>query len=131
MHALAHLFGFELLTRIRNWEALVFYRPAADARYEHIDSLLGQPGENTINWRLIETHWPDLMQVALSIREGRLFSTLLLLRRLGTESRRTTSTRLGATPLGSGGERPKPGKSQAMTQNSPASPSMTGRHACQ
>jgi len=36
---------------------------------------------------LIETHWRDLMQVVLSIREGRLSSTLLL-RRLGTESRK-------------------------------------------
>ncbi|MDX6688530.1 MAG: hypothetical protein QOF86_4658 [Baekduia sp.] len=54
---------------------------------EHIDSLFGDPGENTINWALIETHWRDLMQVVLSIREGRLSSTLLL-RRLGTESRK-------------------------------------------
>jgi TnpA family transposase len=36
---------------------------------------------------LIQTHWVDLMQVVLSIREGRLSSTLLL-RRLGTESRK-------------------------------------------
>jgi TnpA family transposase len=88
VHALAHLFGFDLLPRIRDWKDLTFYRPAGDARYAHIDSLFGQPGENTINWPLIETHWADLMQIALSIREGRLSSTLLL-RRLGTESRKT------------------------------------------
>jgi TnpA family transposase len=87
VHALAHLFGFDLLPRIRNWKDLTFYRPAPDARYAHIDSLFGDPGENTINWRLIQTHWADLMQVVLSIREGRLSSTLLL-RRLGTESRK-------------------------------------------
>ena len=87
VHALAHLFGFELLTRIRNWKDLTFYRHAADARYEHIDSLFGEEGENTIDWALIQTHWADLMQVVLSIREGRLSSTLLL-RRLGTESRK-------------------------------------------
>ncbi len=87
VHGLAHLFGFDLLTRIRNWRDLTFYRHAADARYAHIDSLFGDPGENTINWPLIETHWPDLMQVVLSIRVGRLSSTLLL-RRLGTESRK-------------------------------------------
>ena len=87
VHGLAHLFGFELLTRIRNWKDLIFYRAAADARYAHIDSLFGDPGENTINWALIETHWVDLMQVVLSIRAGRLSSTLLL-RRLGTESRK-------------------------------------------
>jgi len=56
-------------------------------RYAHIDSLFGDPGENAINWDLIQAHWADLMQVVLSIREGRLSSTLLL-RRLGTESRK-------------------------------------------
>jgi TnpA family transposase len=87
VHALAHLFGFDLLPRIRNWKDLTFYRPAPDARYAHIDALFGDPGENAINWQLIETHWQDLMQVVLSIREGRL-SSKLLLRRLGTESRK-------------------------------------------
>jgi len=87
VHALAHLFGFELLTRIRNWKDLTFYRSARDIRYEHIDALFGPEGENAINWQLIKTHWPDLMQIALSIRAGRLSSTLLL-RRLGAESRK-------------------------------------------
>ena len=87
VHALAHLFGFELLTRIRNWKDLTFCRHDVDVRYAHIDQLFGAPGENTINWQLIETHWVDLMQVVLSIRAGRLSSTLLL-RRLGTESRK-------------------------------------------
>ena len=87
VHALAHLFGFQLLTRIRNWKDLMFYRGSADVSYAHIEQLFGAPGENTINWALIETHWVDLMQVVLSIRQGRLSSTLLL-RRLGTESRK-------------------------------------------
>jgi TnpA family transposase len=87
VHALAHLFGFQLLTRIRNWTNLTFYRDSADVTYAHIDQLFGAPGENAINWQLIETHWVDLMQVVLSIRAGRLSSTLLL-RRLGTESRK-------------------------------------------
>lgn len=87
VHALAHLFGFELLTRIRNWKDLTFYRAAPDIRYAHIDALFGPAGENAINWQLIQTHWSDLMQIALSIRAGRLSSTLLL-RRLGTDSRK-------------------------------------------
>ena len=87
VHALAHLFGFELLTRTRNWKDLTFYRPTADIRYAHIDALFGPAGANAINWQLIQTHWPVLMQIALSIRAGRLSSTLLL-RRLGTESRK-------------------------------------------
>ena len=40
-----------------------------------------------IDWELIATHWRDLMRIALSIRDGRLSSTLLL-RRLSSESRR-------------------------------------------
>jgi TnpA family transposase len=87
VHALAHLFGFDLLPRIRNWQDLNFYRPDQETRYAHIDALFGDPGHNAINCALIETHWADLMQVVLSIREGRLSSTLLL-RRLGTESRK-------------------------------------------
>ena len=87
VHALAYLFGFDLLPRIRNWKDLTFYRPSDDTRYVHIDSLFGEPGQNAINWHLIETHWRDLMQVVLSIREGKLSSSLLL-RRLGTESRK-------------------------------------------
>jgi TnpA family transposase len=87
VHALAHLFGFELLARIRNWKDLIFYRADPDTRYVHIDALFGEAGQNTINWKLIETHWADLMQVVLSIRQGRLSSTLLL-RRLTSESRK-------------------------------------------
>jgi Tn3 transposase DDE domain len=66
VHALAHLFGFDLLPRIRNWKDLTFYRPAADARYAHIDTLFGEPGENTINWQLIQTHWADLDAMSCS-----------------------------------------------------------------
>ncbi len=87
VRALSHLFGFELLPRIRNWKDLIFYRPTRDSRYWHIDSLFGEAGQNAIDWRLIETHWQDLMRIVLSIRDGRLSSTLLL-RRLGAESRK-------------------------------------------
>jgi TnpA family transposase len=44
VHALAHLFGFELLPRIRNWRELIFYRPGPNSRYAHIDALFGEPG---------------------------------------------------------------------------------------
>ena len=81
---LAALLGFDLLPRIRNWHDLNFYRPSADTSYEHIDSLFG---DNVIDWGLIETHWPDLLRTAISIREGRL-SSVTLLRRLGNNSRK-------------------------------------------
>jgi TnpA family transposase len=81
---LAYLLGFELLPRIRNWQDLVLYRPDRDTRYLHIDSLFGA---DAVDWRLIETHWDDLMRVALSIRAGKV-SSATLLRRLGNESRK-------------------------------------------
>jgi TnpA family transposase len=84
---LAHLCGFELLPRIRNWKDYDLYRPSGDAIYEHIDTLFGEPGKNVINWKLIETHWPNLMRVVLSIRAGKL-SSVALLRRLRHDSRK-------------------------------------------
>lgn len=80
---LAHLFGFELLPRIRNFRDLTFHRPEPGVRYRHIDALFGEP----INWQLLEDHWQDLMKVAISIREGEL-SSITLLRRLRHDSKR-------------------------------------------
>lgn len=80
----AALLGFELLPRIRNWHDLIFYRPEAGVRYQHIDSLFG---DNAIDWDLIARHWPDLLRTGISIREGRL-SSVTLLRRLGNHSRK-------------------------------------------
>ncbi|WP_405149178.1 Tn3 family transposase [Sphaerisporangium sp. NBC_01403] len=81
---LATLLGFELLPRIRNWHDLIFYRPDARTRYQHIDALFG---DNAIDWGLIEKHWTDLLRTAISIREGRV-SSVTLLRRLGNHSRK-------------------------------------------
>ncbi|HEY6423742.1 MAG TPA: transposase [Pseudonocardiaceae bacterium] len=87
VYALAHLFGFELMPRVRNWKDLNFYRPTDTVRYRHIDALFGEPGRNVIDWDLIETHFEDLMRVVLSIAEGKI-SSATLLRRLSTYSRR-------------------------------------------
>lgn len=85
--ALAHLFGFDLMPRIRNLKDLNFYRPSAGTQYRHIDALFGEPGRNVIDWDLIENHYGDLMRVALSIQAGKI-SSVTLLRRLSTYSRR-------------------------------------------
>ncbi|MCP4966884.1 MAG: Tn3 family transposase [bacterium] len=82
---LTAMLGVELLPRIRNWKDLIFYRPSADTRYQHIDSLFGEG--DVIDWKLIETHWIDLMRVVISIRQGRISSSALL-RRLGNQSRK-------------------------------------------
>ncbi|KAF1007402.1 MAG: hypothetical protein GAK28_01744 [Luteibacter sp.] len=81
--AFTYLLGINLLPRIRNWKDLDFYRPDKTTRYTHIDSLF----HGAIDWALIETHWQDLVQVAISIQAGKIASPLLL-RRLGASSQR-------------------------------------------
>lgn len=87
---MAHLMGFDLMPRIRQWQDLIFWRPSPTVRYEHIDALFGTPGRNVIDWDLIETHFKDLMQIAISIREGSISSSVLL-RRLRSGSRRNAT----------------------------------------
>jgi TnpA family transposase len=81
--AFTHLSGIHLLPRIRNWKDLKLSRPGGK-RYRHIDGLFGEKTD----WKLIRTHWKDLMQVALSIQAGKL-SSAALLRRLGSENRQS------------------------------------------
>ncbi len=87
---MAHLMGFDLMPRIRQWQDLIFWRPSPAVRYEHIDALFGTPGRNVIDWDLIETHFKDLMQIAISTREGSISSSVLL-RRLRSGSRRNAT----------------------------------------
>src|SRR5271166_5223848 len=85
--ALATLFGFDLMPRIRNFKDLIFFRPNEHLVYPHTDALFGERGRNVIDWKFIERHWQDLMQVAISISEGRI-SSATLMRRLRSNSRK-------------------------------------------
>lgn len=71
------------MPRIRNWKDYRFYRPDAKVRYDHIDAIF----KERIDWALIERHWKDLMQVVISIRDGRIAASTLL-RKLGSASRK-------------------------------------------
>lgn len=84
---LAHLLGFDLMPRIRNWKELTFYRPSKQSEYVHIDALFGEPGQNIIDFDLIESQFRHLMRVAVSVREGTIFSSTLL-KRLRSGSRK-------------------------------------------
>ena len=77
---LATLFGFDLMLRIRNFKDLIFFRASDKVLYPSTDELHGERGRNVIDWRLIERHWRDLMQVAISTSQGRLSSATLMLR---------------------------------------------------
>lgn len=81
--ALSYLLGIELMPRIRNWKDLDFLRPHKDEVYEYIDPLFNGVAE----WKLIETHWQDLMRVILSIKAGKLLPSTVL-KKLGSYSRK-------------------------------------------
>lgn len=81
--ALAHLLGIKLMPRIRGIKDLDFCRPDPGITYANINSLFG----NSIDWQLIETHLPDMLRVAVSIKLGKI-SASTILRRLGTFSRK-------------------------------------------
>lgn len=81
--ALAHLLGIKLMPRIRGIKDLIFHRPEPGVAYANINSLFS----DSIDWRLIETHLPDMLRVAVSIKLGKI-SASAILRRLGTYSRK-------------------------------------------
>lgn len=81
--ALAYLLGIKLMPRIRNWKDLKFYRPSKSAKYQHIDALFS----DTIDWELIETHYLDMLRIAVSIKAGQVTASTVL-RRLGTYNRK-------------------------------------------
>jgi len=82
--ALAYLLGIKLMPRIRNWKDLKCYKPAPEAIYRHISELFSK---DNIDWALIARHLPDMLQVALSIKAGRIAPSTIL-RKLGTASRK-------------------------------------------
>jgi TnpA family transposase len=81
---LAYLLGIKLMPRIRNWKDLKCYKPSPEAIYKHVSELFTK---DNIDWELIARHLPDMLQVALSIKAGRIAPSTIL-RKLGTSSRK-------------------------------------------
>lgn len=81
--ALSYLLGIKLMPRIRNWQDYTFFRPSAEAIYKYIDPLF----KDVVDWKLIQTHWHDMMRVVLSIKAGKLMPSTFL-RKLGSYSRK-------------------------------------------
>lgn len=81
--ALSYLLGIQLMPRIRNWQDYTFNRPSSQEVYSYIDPLF----KGVVDWKLIKTHWQDLMRVVLSIKAGKLMPSTIL-RKLGSYSRK-------------------------------------------
>ena len=59
-------------------------RCTSDEAYNHISELFAK---DNINWALISRHLPDMLQIALSIKAGKIAPSTIL-RKLGTASRK-------------------------------------------
>jgi TnpA family transposase len=81
---LSHLLGIKLMPRIRNWKKLKLYKADHKYKYQNIESLFTN---ESIDWKLIETHLPELVRVAISIRDGKLIPSTIL-RRLTAKSKK-------------------------------------------
>ena len=81
--AISFLLGINLMPRIRNWKDLKFFKPYDDVKYNHIEELFS----GTVDWDLIETYFPDMLRVVLSIKAGKITASTIL-RKLSTYSRK-------------------------------------------
>ncbi|MEV5779085.1 transposase [Streptomyces antimycoticus] len=88
--ALAHLLGFDLMPRIRNWKGLTFYRPSKPHRVRAHRRAVRGAWQRTIDWDLTESQFRDLVRVAISVREGAISSSTLL-KRLHSGSRKNAT----------------------------------------
>lgn len=83
--ALSYLLGIKLMPRIRNIKDLVLSKPDPQASYPNIQALFGK--NEMIDWEQIQTHFHDMLRVAMSIKTGKITASTIL-RRLGTASRK-------------------------------------------
>jgi TnpA family transposase len=65
--AVAYLLGIKIMPRIRGIKDLIFYKANKNTKTENIDEILGQK----INWKLIKTHYNDMLRIVISIKECR------------------------------------------------------------
>ncbi len=72
--SISYLFGVQLMPRIRNWKDLILYKADKRMKFKNINSLF----KDTIDWKLIENYWKDMMQVVISIQQGKVSSDFIL-----------------------------------------------------
>ncbi|KJK24357.1 hypothetical protein UB46_10710 [Burkholderiaceae bacterium 16] len=81
MFGLSYLLGINLMPRMRDIKDLLLYKADRRRKYDHIECLC----RRSIDWDLIQRHYPDMMRVAVSIKAG-MMTPSTILRRLGSES---------------------------------------------
>ena len=84
LFGLASLLSILIMPRIKHFKHLYYYKASSNDHYEHIDELFT---EKPIDWELIETHYHDMLRVAISIQKGKVKASTVL-RKLCSKSRK-------------------------------------------
>lgn len=84
LFGLSALLAILIMPRIKQFKHLYYYKASCNDHYENIDELFT---EKPIDWELIETHYYDMLRVAISIYKGKVKSSTVL-RKLCSKSRK-------------------------------------------
>ncbi len=84
LFGLAALLAIQIMPRIKQFKHLYYYKASRNDHYENIDELFT---EKPIDWELIETHYHDMLRVAISIFKGKVKASTVL-RKLCSKSRK-------------------------------------------
>ena len=84
LFGLASLLAILIMPRIKQFKHLYYYKASSNDRYENINELFT---EKPIDWELIETHYHDMLRVAISIHKGKVKASTVL-RKLCSKSRK-------------------------------------------
>jgi TnpA family transposase len=81
---LASLMSIQIMPRIKQFKRLYYYKASSKDYYENVNDLFT---EKPIDWELIETHYHDMLRIAISIQKGKVKASTIL-RKLCSKSRK-------------------------------------------
>lgn len=75
LFGVASLLAITIMPRIKQFKHLNYYKASANDHYDNINELFT---EKPIDWELIETHYHDMLRVAISIQKGKIKASTVL-----------------------------------------------------
>ena len=84
LFGLSSLMAILIMPRIKQFKHLNYYKASSKDHYENINEIFT---EKPIDWELIETHYHDMLRVAISIQNGKVKASAVL-RKLCSKSRK-------------------------------------------
>lgn len=71
---LMHLLGFRFAPRIRDLKDTRLYVPSGSDEFSALKSMIG----GALNTKSIQTHWPEILRLATSIKQGSVTASLMI-----------------------------------------------------